>query len=349
MVSLADWRCFVGFDYHDCFVQVCVMDASGTVLGNRRIANSLVDVVDYVDNVREGRLIEGAAIESCCGASQFAEALQDQYEWTVKLAHAGICSKMKQSPDKTDFSDAELLADLCRVGYLPHVWLPPKEIRDLRRLGRFRQQLVNQRRALKLRIRAMLREERIEVPKEVGNVWTKGWLKWLKDEARLSEHSRWVMDNHLSDLERLVAKVREVEKRMEDATSDDPIVQRLRACKGVGVVTAVVMRAEIGSFQRFACGKQLARYCAVTPRNKSSGYRMADAGLIKAGSLTLRTMLIEAAHRLARYQSEWKTMKQQLIERGKPSSVAVAAVANRWIRKLYWDMQAVEEREQVAA
>lgn len=271
MSSLADWSCFVGFDYHDCFVQVCVMDTSGVVLGNRRIANSLVDVVDYVDNVRDGRCIMGAAIESCCGASQFAEALQDQYEWTVKLGHAGICSKMKQNPDKTDFSDAELLADLCRVGYLPHVWLPPKEIRDLRRLGRFRQQLVDQRRNLKLRIRAMLREERIEVPQEAGNVWTKGWLKWLKEEARLPEHSRWVMDNHLSDLERLLAKVREVEKRMEEATCDDPVVQRLRACKGVGVVTAVVMRAEIGCFQRFACGKQLARYCAVTPKNASSG------------------------------------------------------------------------------
>jgi transposase len=195
----------------------------------------------------------------------------------------------------------------------------------------------------------MLREERIEVPKEAGNVWTKSWLKWLKEEARLPEHSRWVMDNHLSDLERLVAKVREVEKRMEEATSDDPVVQRLRACKGVGVVTAVVMRAEIGCFQRFACGKQLARYCAVTPKNASSGKRTADAGLIKAGSLALRTMLIEAAHRLARYQPEWSAMKQRLVERGKPASVAVAAVANRWIRKLYWEMQAVEEHEQVAA
>lgn len=348
MSSLADWSCFVGFDYHDCFVQVCVMDTSGVVLGNRRIANSLVDVVDYVDNVRDGRCIMGAAIESCCGASQFAEALQDQYEWTVKLGHAGICSKMKQNPDKTDFSDAELLADLCRVGYLPHVWLPPKEIRDLRRLGRFRQQLVDQRRNLKLRIRAMLREERIEVPQEAGNVWTKGWLKWLKEEARLPEHSRWVMDNHLSDLERLLAKVREVEKRMEEATCDDPVVQRLRACKGVGVVTAVVMRAEIGCFQRFACGKQLARYCAVTPKNASSGKHMADAGLVKAGSLALRTMLIEAAHRLARYHPEWKAMKERLVERGKPASVAVAAVANRWIRKLYWDMQAIEDT-QVAA
>ncbi len=69
---------------------------------------------------------------------------------------------MKRSPDKSDFADAHLLADLCRVGYLPRVWLPPKVIRDLRRLTRFRQQLVDQRRDIKLRIRALLREERID-------------------------------------------------------------------------------------------------------------------------------------------------------------------------------------------
>lgn len=349
MSILADSRCFVGLDYHDCFVQVCVMDSAGKVLGNRRVANSLTDVADYVDKVRDERVIMQAAIESCCGTSQFAEAMQDRFGWTVKLGHAGVCSKMKQNPDKSDFSDAELLADLCRVGYLPHVWLPPKEIRDLRRLGRFRQQLVNQRRDVKLRIRAMLREERIEVPSEVGNAWTKSWLKWLKEKAQLPEHSRWVMDSHLADLDRLVAKVREVEERMEEATADDPVVQRLRACKGVGIVTAVVMRAEIGCFERFSCGKQLARYCAVTPKNASSGKRTADAGLVKAGSLALRTMLIEAAHRLARYHPEWSAMKQQLVERGKPASVAVAAIANRWIRKLYWEMKAVEKNTQVAA
>ena len=347
MLNLSDWKCFVGFDYHDCFIQVCVLDAAGAVLGNQRVANSLSAVVDYVDNVRDGRPIAGAAVESCCGSSQFAEALQDDFEWAIQLAHAGICSKMKQNPDKTDFGDAELLADLCRVGYLPHVWLPPKEIRDLRRLTRFRQQLVDQRRNVKLRIRAMLREERLEVPSEVGNVWTKSWLKWLREQASLVEHSRWVMDSHLEDLERLVGKIREVEQRMEAATAEDPVVQQLRSCKGVGLVTAVVMRAEIGSFERFASGKQLARYCAVTPKNASSGKRQADAGLVKAGSLALRTMLIEAAHRLARYQPEWKAMKENLVKRGKPASVAVAAIANRWVRKLYWEMQT--EQKQLAA
>jgi transposase len=245
---------------------------------------------------------------------------------------------MKQNPDKTDFSDAHLLADLVRVGYLPRVWLPPEQIRDLRRLTRHRQQLVEERRRIKLRIRAMLREERITPTAEVGTVWTNSWKQWLM-AATLSEHSRWVMNAHLANLEHVCQQMRDVERRMEESTQDDAVVQKLLAQKGIGLVTAVTMRAEIGCFDRFRSGKQLARYCAVTPKNVSSGKRQADGGLIQAGNLHLRTMLIETAHRLARYVPKWKTFKDRLKSAGKPASVAAAAVANRWVRRLYWEMQ----------
>jgi transposase len=338
MHNVADLQAFVGLDYHDSVVQVCILDHEGTVLGNGRVENQLGAIVDFVDQSVEGRLVTGVAIESCCGAAHLAEQLRQQ-GWDVELAHAGICSRMKQNPDKTDFSDAHLLADLVRVGYLPRVWLPPKEIRDLRRLTRYRQQLVEERRRIKLRIRAMLREERLTPPSDVGTVWTISWKQWLQTTTALSGQSRWVMNLHLANLDRVCEQIRDVERRMEEATAEDGIVQKLRGQKGVGLVTAVTLRAEIGCFRRFRCGKQLARYCAVTPKNVSSGKRQADGGLIQAGNLHLRTMLIEAAHRLSRYVAKWKTLKDRLKSAGKPASVAAAAVANRWIRYLYWEMQ----------
>lgn len=248
---------------------------------------------------------------------------------------------MKQNPDKTDFGDAHLLADLVRVGYLPRIWLPPAAIRDLRRLVRYRTQLVEQRRNVKLRIVALLREERLVAPQEAGNTWTKKWLAWLAKVA-LGTHSRWVLDRHLASLARLVAEIKAAEQRMEEATKDDKVTQQLLAEKGIGLVTAVTMRAEIGSFQRFRCGKQLARYCAVTPKNASSGKHQADAGLIKAGSLPLRTVLIEAAHRLGRYAPKWRAMKEHMRKNKKPGGVIAAAIANRWVRQLYWQFAKLE-------
>lgn len=347
MSILANLRAYVGLDYHDTVVQVCVVDWEGVVLGNRRVENVLGAILEAIDQVLDGRVVMGVAIESCCGAAKLAEELK-RHGWDVELAHAGICSRMKQNPDKTDFSDARLLADLVRVGYLPRVWLPPEHIRDLRRLTRHRQQLVDERRRIKLRMRAMLREERISPPSNVGRVWTLSWKKWLQSTTALTGHSRWVMDMHLTNLDRVSQQIGHVERRMEETTKEDPVVQKLLAEKGVGLVTAVTMRAEIGCFSRFRCGKQLARYCAVTPKNVSSGKRQADGGLIQAGNLTLRTMLIEAAHRLARYVPKWKTLKERLKAKGKPANVAAAAVANRWTRQLYWQMQIPIEIETAA-
>jgi transposase len=105
------------------------------------------------------------------------------------------------------------------------------------------------------------------------------------------------------------------------------------------MVTAWALRAEIGRFDRFRTGKQLARYCGLSPRNASSGQRPADAGLIKAGSELLRATLIEAAHRLIRFDPRWAALGAKLRSAGKPGSVVAAAVANRWVRWLFHQVE----------
>ena len=133
---------FVGLDYHQHSVQVCVMDSHGRILQNATRGNHWREVAEVVP--QGGRVF--AAVEACCGAADFAEELMRHTGWSVDLAHPGYVARIKQSPDKTDWADAKLLADLERVGYLPKVWLAPEAIRELRRLVRYRQQVVNQRR-----------------------------------------------------------------------------------------------------------------------------------------------------------------------------------------------------------
>jgi len=190
----------LGLDYHDETIRVCVMDDDGGVLCNRNAANDPRAVRDLVQ--RLGVSVRGVALEACCGAADFAMQLAALTGWSVKLAHAGAVQRLKQGPDKTDHGDAWHLANLLRVGYLPEVWLADAATRQLRRLVRYRQGLVTERKQIKLRIRALLREERI-VPPDAQRAWTKAWLAWLQ-AAPLGEHSRWVLDQELQRLERLV-------------------------------------------------------------------------------------------------------------------------------------------------
>jgi transposase len=267
-----------------------------------------------------------------------AEELATTASLPVELAHPGYVARMKRSPDKTDLQDAELLADLARVNYLPTVWLAPESTRQLRRLVRHRAQLVRRRRDVKLRIRGLLRENRLRCLQ--ARAWTKAWLGWLQQEAELAGSDRWIADDHLEEIASLSQRIKGVETRIESAVADDPIVEKLLSLEGVGLVTAVTMRAEIGRFDRFTTGKQLARFCGVTPRNASSGARQADAGLVPAGNPELRMVLIELAQRLvSRIPGRWAELAQGMLRRGKPKNVVVAAVANRWVRLLHHEMR----------
>jgi transposase len=320
---------FVGLDYSQHAVQLCVLDPTGKALCNRAVRDD-ADALDQA--VRRLGTVRGAALEACTGAADLAEELADRFAWPVHLAHPGFVGRMKQSPDKTDFSDARVLADLERVGYLPCVWVAPEQLRELRTPVRDRQQLAAQRRNLKLQIGALLREHRLRCS---HNRWALAWHAWLEHEAQLPEQARWVMQQRLRRLAWVVQEIRTVEERLEQVTATDSTIRWLRAIKGIGPVTAWALRAEIGRFDRFRTGKQLARYCGLTPCNRSSGAREADAGLIRAANPELRRVLIEAAWLLARLGPRWRQLAERLKARGKPSTVAVAAVANRFVRWLY--------------
>src|SRR5262249_8436755 len=190
----------------------------GNALGNRAVPDS-ADAIDAA--VRRCGTVRGAALEACTGAANLAEELADRFAWPVHLAHPGFVSRMKQSPDKTDFSDARVLADLERVGYLPRVWIAPQQLRELRTLVRDRQQPAAQRRNLKLSIGALVREHRL---RSSYNRWTRAWHAWLQREAQLPEQARWVLEQRLRRLDWIVQEVRTVEQRLAKVNAKDTTI-----------------------------------------------------------------------------------------------------------------------------
>jgi transposase len=329
---------FVGIDYHTKTIQVCVMDSQRKILANQSVANDPESVFRVVapfgSNV-------SAAIEASTGVADFAEKLILQYHWHVELAHPGYVARMKQTPDKSDWTDAKLLADLTRAGYLPRVWLAPLYIRELRSLVRHRHGLVQQRTQAKLRLRAALRNDRVVCP---YSPWTIKGKKWLLDKKNIeSETLLYLLQEHYDTVEFFDKKIGDVTERMQVAVADDPVVKQLLRQPGVGMITAITLRALVGHFDRFRTGKQLAHFCAVCPRNNSRGGKATTGGIIKSGDDMLRGVLIESAHRLIRYNEHWKAMAARLRANGKKTCVIIAAVANRWMRWLFRQMMDAQQ------
>jgi len=327
---------YAGLDYHQKGVQICVLNAQGQVLLNRPVANDWTAIVRAVERGHQGGAVR-ASIEACSGAANLAEELVMRAGWHVDLAHAGYVARMKGSPDKSDLSDAQLLADLERVGYVPRVWMAPEYIVELRRLVRHRRTLVDERRKAKQRIRALLRDGRIAgAPR---GPWSLEWCFWVRNVAPLSAQSRWVIEECFEQLAWVGERIARSEERLREVTREDPLVAALLGEPGIGHVTAWVLRAGVGRFDRFRSARQLARFCGASPRNTASGQRQTTAGLVEACDRYLRATLMEAGHRLRRYDAASAALAARLGAAGKAPNVITAAVVNRWLRRLWHKMR----------
>jgi transposase len=327
---------FVGLDYHQDSIQVCVLNQKGDVLLNRAARNDCQELARLVHPL--GR-VQHVGIEACCGAADLGQELVEKLGWNVSLGHAAYIARMKSSPDKSDFSDGRMLADLTRVGYLPRVWLAPAYIRELRQLVNHRQRLVDHVRALKLQAGAVLREQRVKIDKDRGSRWSKAWTASLRDNEQLSLHARWIVNDLLDDITYTQGKIAVAAARLREATRGDAVVAKLMDQPGIGEVTAWVLRACIGDFSRFKTAKQLSRYCGLSPCNASSGNKVADSGLIGSCNKMLRATIVQAAHRLIRTVERWSGLAESMKKRGKPACVIVGAVGNRWVRNLHHAMK----------
>src|SRR6202158_5837248 len=74
-----------------------------------------------------------------------------------------------------------------------------------------------------------------------------------------------------------------------------PVVAALQSMRGVALVVAVTVVAEVGDFRRFANPRQLMAYLGLVPSEHSSGTSIHRGGITKAGNALARRVWIEGA------------------------------------------------------
>lgn len=336
----------LGIDYHSKSIQVSVVAASGKKLGSRKCPNSVAEVIRYAEPFGK---VKGGAVEVSCGAAAFVDEMRTLTGWNLKLCHPGFVNRMKNNPDKSDKCDGDLLADLHRVGYLPEVWLAPLHLRDLKQLIRLRSQDVEYQCQLKLRMRAIFRHFRITFP-ETFNLNTKWAKQWIRDNlGLLPVQTQWVVGQQLQRLENTEKQIKETEEMLSKWAEGDSYTSWLMTKRGIGLVTATLLRSEIGTVTRFRRSKQFARFCGMTPRNNSTGERVADSGLIHAGCPQLKRAIVQISKTLSRVEPKWTKLAARLKSAGKHANVITAAIGNRWLRGLYHEMRQFEQTLALAA
>jgi transposase len=199
---------------------------------------------------------------------------------------------------KTDTRDALKLARLHAAGQLRAVTVPSVELEALRDLVRAREDLRGDLMAARHRISKQLLRHGLLYPGP-GQPWESqrhaAWLGqlWLGEPL-----AQTVLGEYLACHEVLLAR-RDRLDRLIDEQSREPqwaaLIGRLRCLRGVDILTAVGLVAEIGDFSAFSHPKQLASFLGLVPSEDSTGERRRQGAITKAGSSHARRLLIEAA------------------------------------------------------
>jgi transposase len=188
-----------------------------------------------------------------------------------RLVHPRKAKLMMGMINKTDKLDVHGLNRLQRNGTLPTVWIPPADLRDLRELTRTRMVMATQRTRLKNRLGATLAKYGLVVEgfTDSFGVGARAELEGLI--GRLPEHTAWVSERVLAQLDFVQGQCVELEKRIKALVEETPAMRLLKSLPGVGFILSAVMALEIGDVERFISAEHLASYSGTVPRVQSSG------------------------------------------------------------------------------
>lgn len=197
---------------------------------------------------------------------------------------------------KTDRRDATTLAALFRAGELTAIWVPDAAHEAMRDLVRARQTATDGvRRARQQLLSFLLRHSRIYPTKRH---WTRAHRRWLAEQRFEHPAQQIVFEELIQAIEQVMARRDRLEQQMIallPSWSLQPVVAALQALRGVAMVAAIILAAEIGDFRRFTNPRQLMAWLGLVPREHSSGASTNRGAITKAGNGRARRLLIESA------------------------------------------------------
>lgn len=274
---------------------------------------------------------------------------------------------MKAVPGrKTDVRDSEWLADLLRHGLLKASFIPPKPIRELRELTRYRKTLIQERTQEVNRLQKLLEganiklaavasdvlgksgrdmlealiggEQRPEVLAELARGVLRKKIPLLRQalEGRVQPHHVFLLTRllaHIDFLEESLAEVqREIGQRLEPLAEAMTLVQGI---PGLQATTTGGILAEIGvQMERFPSDKHLASWAGVCPGNKQSGGKRLS-GATTAGNPWLRALLGEAAWAIAHTKDNYLAAFYHRIARRRGTKKAIMALMHKVLVIIY--------------
>ena len=287
---------YVGLDVHKETIAVSLAEAGGgEVRYFGEIANTPEAVAKLARQLKKGDARLSFCYEAgACGYGVYRQLRQLKHDCVVVAP--SLIPKKAGDRVKTDRRDSLSLARLHRAHELTSVWVPEGAQEALRDLTRAREDMKHLQRQAKQRLLAFLLRHGKRYSGK--SRWRQEHARWL--EAVKCEHpiQQIVFQEYVDTVSALTQRVTAFDKHIESASRESvfwPVIEALMALRGVNLLTATTVVAEIGDLRRFAGAPQLMAYLGVVPSEHSSGGKRSRGGITKTGNGHVRRVLVEAA------------------------------------------------------
>lgn len=287
---------YVGLDVHKASIAVAVADGQSEevrFLGD--IPNTSEAIKNLVKQLRKGADSLSFCYEAGgCGYTIFRQLTE--LGWDCHVVAPSLIPRKAGDKIKTDRRDSLMLARLHRAGELTPVWVPGLAQEALRDLTRAREDVKLLQRQARQKLHAyLLRYDRIYNGK---SNWTNLHYRWLDTLSFANETQHLVFQEYLTLVKTLTARVAALDLQLARSCRASvlwPMIEALMALRGVNLLTAAIVMAEIGDIQRFTNASQLMAYLGLVPREYSSGGSVRRGSITKTGNGHVRRVLVEAA------------------------------------------------------
>jgi transposase len=205
--------------------------------------------------------------------------------------------------------------------------MPPDDIAALREKVRRRAFLVLIRSKLKVKIKTQLIVNGLTPPSEYSLFRSKGlgWLRSLQLDA---------VDSYLPVIHTLDTQVGNVSRELREMASDYQDVKLLMTIPGIGCYSALLVKSEIGSIDRFPDGEKLCSYAGLVPSVSISGGQKRHGSITKEASRWLRWIMVESVHSHLKYDTAITRAYPAIAER-KGAQIAKVAAGRRLLMCCY--------------
>lgn len=329
-------KVFVGIDVHKTSYSV-VARVDQTVVKKWTTAASPRELSQQLIKYFDGATIHSVYEAGFSGFALHRELVKHGIDNIV--VHAASVEVAANDRVKTDRRDAQKMATLLEAGRLKGNRIPSEQQEQCRMLTRTRQQLVEDRAAVKNKIRMKFHQWGLiafDENRTMSHKLVQELLNCVSEtELKIAIECYWNIWKKLDE------EISKLTQAIKEQAKTDPNEVTYRSAPGVGPLSARILANELGDMSQFKNERQLFSFTGLTPAEYSSGDNIRRGHISRQGNSRLRGVLVEVAWRAIEKDRALGEFFERLYPRtGKKR--AIVAVARKLIGRIRAAFQKAE-------